>query len=408
MKPRKLSIALLSVLAVTAAACSKEGEKQGGMQMPPPSVGVIEMKQQTLPITTTLPARAVAYRSAEIVPQVSGIIEEKAFTDGATVKKGDLLYQIEKDSYQAALDQAKATLAKANATVPGMKANYERYKNIVNKGATEIQLTDAQVSYEQSLADVEAGKASVAAAQVNLDHTSIYAPFDGALGVSNIAIGNIASSSSTTPLVQINQLDPVYVDMYESASEVLSGTSKYSSSLGSEADLSKVTVTVQLDDGTEYDVKGHLDVSDRTVNESTGTVNLRAVFDNPKNVILPGMFVRATLTLDETQGYLIPQRAAQIEPGGKVTAQFVGKDNAVETRVFKDAQSSGNGWLVTSGVSDGDKLIVDGFQRLVGGVKTVNPVPVTINDDGVVVDQQPADASGGSSNKNAASSGSNG
>ncbi|WP_045679479.1 efflux RND transporter periplasmic adaptor subunit [Martelella endophytica] len=400
MLSRKLSIAALSALAIALAACSKEGDKQqaGGQAPPPPQVGVITMTKQSVPITTTLPARAVAYRSAEIRPQVTGIITKKAFKDGQLVKEGDLLYQIEPDTYEAALAQAQATLDKANATVPGVQANYERYKRIVNQGATEIQLTDAQTQYEQALADVKSGEAAVKSAQINLDHTEVVAPFDGVLGVSNISIGNLASPSSTDPLVSLNQLDPIYVDMYESAAQVLAGSGKYAN-LNTEEALQNVKVNVMLDDGSTYDVTGNLDVSSRTVDQSTGSVNLRAVFENPDNTLLPGMFVRATLTLANEDAYLIPQLAAEIEAGGKVSAKFVTSDNKVETRVFNNALVSNNSWLVTDQISDGDKLIVDGFQRLIGGVTTVTPVPASINEDGVVVDdpQSSGGASGGSS-----------
>ncbi|TNB46004.1 efflux RND transporter periplasmic adaptor subunit [Martelella lutilitoris] len=412
MLSRKLPIAALSVLAMALSACSDDGKKQqGGMQMPPPQVGVITMKEQTVPVTTTLPARAVAYQFAEIRPQVSGLITEKAFKDGALVNEGDLLYVIEKDTYQASLAAAQANLEKANAAVPGAKENYERYQRIVNTGATEIQVTDAKTRYDTALAEVTAAEAAVKSAQINLNHAEITAPFAGVLGVSNVSVGNIASPSAQSPLVELNQLDPIYVDMYESAGQVLAATGKYAD-FKTETDLSKVKVTVQLDDGSTYDVTGNLDVSARTVDESTGTVNLRAVFDNPDHVLLPGMFVRATLLITEENGYLIPQLAAQIEPGGKVTAQFVTKDNKVETRVFDQVQVSNNSWIVSKGISDGDRLIVDGFQRLAGGVSEVTPVPAKINDKGVVVDDTSSsgsngDASGSSSDATKAS-GSNG
>ena len=374
---------------------------------PPPQVGVITVKEQTVPLTTTLPARAVAYQYAEIRPQVSGMITKKAFKDGALVDEGDLLYVIEQDAYEASLAAAQANLGKAKAAVPGAKENYERYQRIVNKGATEIQVTDAKTQYDTALADVSAAEAAVKSAQINLDHAKITAPFGGVLGVSNVSEGNLASPSAANPLVDLNQLDPIYVDMYESAGQVLSATGKYAD-FKTEADLSKVKVTVQLDDGSTYDVTGNLDVSARTVDESTGTVNLRAVFDNPDHVLLPGMFVRATLLITEEKGYLIPQRAAEIEPGGKVTAKFVTKDNKVETRVFDQVQVSNNSWIVTKGISDGDRLIVDGFQKLAGGVSEVTPVPVTINDKGVVVDEKSSSGSSGGSSDAAKASGSNG
>ncbi|TCT41748.1 efflux RND transporter periplasmic adaptor subunit [Martelella mediterranea] len=409
MLSRKLPIAAFTVVAFALGACSDEGKnQQAGAQTPPPQVGVVTMNEQTVPITTTLPARAVSYRYAEIRPQVSGIITDKAFKDGALVEKGDLLYQIEADAYEASLAQAKASLAKANATVPGAEANYERYKRIVNKGATEIQLTDAQTQYEQALADVESAKAAVKTAQINLDHTQITAPFGGVLGVSNVSIGNLASPTSTNSLVTLNQLDPIYVDMYESAGQVLSASGKYSD-FKSETDLSKVKVTLELDDGSQYSVPGHIDVSSRTVDASTGTVNLRAIFDNPDNTLLPGMFVRATITVAEEQGYLIPQLAADIEPDGRVTARFVTSDNKVETRVFDNAMVSDNSWVVQSGISDGDRLIVDGFQRLVGGVDTVTPVPAKVNENGVVVDDKSSgNGSGGGSSGASGSSDGNG
>ncbi|WP_180899586.1 efflux RND transporter periplasmic adaptor subunit [Martelella soudanensis] len=405
MLSRKLPIAAFTVLAFALGACSDDGKNQqaGGQQPPPPKVGVITMSEQTVPLTTTLPARAVAYRYAEIRPQVTGIIVKKAFKDGALVDAGDLLYEIEPDTYEASLASAQASLDKANAVVPGTKENYERYSRIVNTGATEIQVTDAKTQYDTALADVSSAKAAVKSAQINLDHTQITAPFGGVLGVSNVSVGNLASPTATTQLVDLSQLDPIYVDMYESAGQVLSATGKYSD-FKSESDLSKVKVAVQLDDGSTYDVTGNLDVSARTVDQSTGTVNLRAVFDNPDHVLLPGMFVRATLTVAEEQGYLIPQLAAQIEAGGKVSAMFVTADNKIETRVFDDVMVSNNSWLVQKGVSDGDRLIVDGFQSLVGGVTQVTPVPAKINDKGVVVDDTPASGSSGGSSDGGSSS----
>ncbi|WP_174804276.1 efflux RND transporter periplasmic adaptor subunit [Martelella limonii] len=407
MLPRKLPVAALTVLAFALTACSDDGKKQQAGQMPPPpQVGVITLTEQTVPLTTTLPARAVAYQFAEIRPQVTGIITKKAFKNGALVKAGDLLYEIEQDTYQADLASAQANLDKANAAVPGAKENYERYQRIVNTGATEIQVTDAKTQYDVALADVTAGEAAVKSAQINLNHTQITAPFDGVLGVSNVSVGNLASPTAQTQLVDLSQLDPIYVDMYESAGQVLAAAGKYSN-LKTEADLAKVDVNVLLDDGSTYGVTGHLDVSARTVDESTGTVNLRAVFDNPDHILLPGMFVRATLLIAEEQGFLIPQRAAEIEPGGKVTAKFVTKDNKIETRVFDEVQVSNDSWVVTKGVSDGDRLVVDGFQRLIGGVTEVTPVPVTINDKGVVVDEKAESGSGASSGATKAS-GSNG
>lgn len=409
MLSRKLPIAAFTVLAFALGACSDDGKNQqgAGQQPPPPKVGVITLTEQTVPLTTTLPARAVAYQYAEIRPQVTGIITNKAFKDGALVEAGDLLYEIEADTYEAALASAKASLDKANAVVPGARENYERYQRIVNTGATEIQVTDAKTQYDTALADVSAAQAAVKSAEINLAHTRITAPFGGVLGVSNVSVGNLASPTATTALVDLNQLDPIYVDMYESAGQVLSATGKYAD-FKSESDLSKVKVNVQLDDGSTYDVTGNLDVSARTVDQSTGTVNLRAIFDNPDHVLLPGMFVRATLTVAEEQGYLIPQLAAQIEAGGKVSAMFVTSDNKVETRVFDDVMVSNNSWLVQKNVSDGDRLIVDGFQSLVGGVTDVTPVPAKINEKGVVVDDTSGSSGGSSSGGSSSAAGSTG
>jgi len=387
MNGRKLILPLL--LSVMLTACSDSGQQTGGggsagsaPQRPPQPVSVVVMKRSEQPITAVLPGRASAFQIADIRPRVTGEIKEIAIKQGSEVKAGDLLYKIEDSTYAAEVAQARASVSKAEAGVPSAQANLNRYERLVNSGATQIEYENARVTLLQAQADVEQSKAALQAAEINLGLTEIRAPFDGVTSISNVSIGNIVTENQTTALTTLRQLDPIYIDLIDSSTNLLELRSAMASGRLS-GDPRKADIRLTMEDGTEYPHAGKLDMSEMNVSETTGTYQIRAQFDNPEDMILPGMYVRATVTLGNENGYPIPQRAATRNPRGELSAKFVTADNKVETRIFPTSTVSGNNWLVTDGIADGDRLIVDGFQWIADGA-TVQPVEATVNDQGFV------------------------
>ncbi|WP_037087585.1 efflux RND transporter periplasmic adaptor subunit [Neorhizobium vignae] len=389
MTGRKLILSLL--LSAALAACSDSGQKPAGNaaaggapQRPPQPVSVVIMKKSEQPITAVLPGRAAPFQIADIRPRVTGEIKEIAFKQGNEVKAGDLLYKIEDSTYAAEVAQAKATVSKAEASIPSAQANLSRYERLVNSGATQIEYENARVTLLQAQADVAQANAALNAAQINLDLTEIRAPFDGVTSISNVSIGNIVTANQTTALTTLRRLDPVYIDLIDSSTNLLELRSAMASGRLS-GDPRKADIRLALEDGTDYPLTGKLDMADMAVSETTGTYQIRALFDNPNDMILPGTYVRATVTLGNESGYLIPQRAATRNARGELSAKFVTADGKVESRIFPTSSVSGNSWLVTQGVADGDRLIVDGFQWIADGA-TVQPVEATVDDKGFVAE----------------------
>ncbi|MDQ0138047.1 membrane fusion protein (multidrug efflux system) [Neorhizobium galegae] len=389
MTGRKLILSLL--LSAALAACSDSGQTPAGNvaaggapQRPPQPVSVVIMKKSEQPITAVLPGRATPFQIADIRPRVTGEINQIAFKQGNEVKAGDLLYKIEDSTYAAEVAQAKATVSKAQASIPSAQANLSRYERLVNSGATQIEYESARVTLLQAQADVEQANAALNAAQINLDLTEIRAPFDGVTSISNVSIGNIVTANQTTALTTLRRLDPIYIDLIDSSTNLLELRSAMASGRLS-GDPRKADIRLTLEDGTDYPLTGKLDMADMAVSETTGTYQIRALFDNPEDMILPGTYVRATVTLGNESGYLIPQRAATRNARGELSAKFVTTDGKVETRIFPTSSVSGNSWLVTQGVTDGDRLVVDGFQWIADGA-TVQPVEATVDDKGFVVE----------------------
>ncbi|MBW8299412.1 MAG: efflux RND transporter periplasmic adaptor subunit [Hydrogenophaga sp.] len=386
----KLTTALLALSAALAgcndSATESKAPAGAGAERPPSPVSVVIMKKGEQPLTTLLPGRATAFQVAEIRPRVSGIIKEIAFKEGGEVKEGDLLYKIEDDTYRAEVAQAEASLSKAEAGVPSAEANLARYERLVGSGATQIEFENAKVTLLQAKADVAQAKAALNSAQINLDLTSIEAPFDGVTSASNFSIGNVVTANQTDALTTLRRLDPIYIELTESSANLLRLKQSIAAGRLNEGKSDGTAdIHLTLEDGIEYPHVGKLDMSDMAVSETTGTYSIRAVFDNPDDMILPGMYVRASVTVGKENGYLIPQRAAMRDARGELTAKFVNAQNTVETRTFSESVVSGNNWLVTEGINDGDKLIVDGFQWIGDGAP-VAPVEATVDAKGLVVE----------------------
>ncbi len=386
MKPRALALASLFgalFLAACSGPSSGNGPGPGGPPTGPVEVGVVTLKPQNVPITIELPGRVSATKVSEIRPQVDGLIQKRVFTEGGQVKAGDLLYQIDPRPYQAAYDAAAAALEKTQAAVPSAQAKVDRYNQLVGVNTVTAQsLDDAKATLAQAKADVAAAEAALASAQINLDYTKVLAPISGLISTSTVTEGALVTANQATALATIREIDPINVDLTDSSTNLLRIRSLIESGRLKRGD-GPPSVQLKLNDTLVYDKTGELRSAEATVNETTGTFSMRASFENPTRILLPGMYVRAIVDLGNDEGaFLVPQRAVNRNAKGDATAMFVSKDGKAETRVLKTMQSVGSDWLVESGISDGDRLIVDGLQKI-GDGQAVNPIEVTLDAAGV-------------------------
>ncbi len=377
-------VAGLAVLSLAGPSLAQPG--MGGFpgMGGPTEVGVITITRQSVPYTTTLPGRVVASKTAEIRPQVGGIIKSVDFKQGSEVRQGALLYQIESDTYEASLAAAKATLERARVTASSAGDTVARYEKLVGSGVSKTDLSDAKLSLLQAQADVAAAEASVLSAQISFDRTRITAPISGAIGLSAVNQGALVTASQATAMATIRQLDPIYITLVDSSANLLKlRKAMQAGTLSGNGDTgTKVRIT--LEDGTEYDEVGTIAEAETVVSTTTGTFDVRATIANPERMLLPGMFVRATVQLGEETAFLVPQRAVTFNANGKATVLVVGDDMIATAHVLETSRSYGNAWVVTSGLDDGDEIIVDGLQKVSDGSK-IAPLPVEIDDDGVIV-----------------------
>ncbi|WP_041523907.1 efflux RND transporter periplasmic adaptor subunit [Gilvimarinus agarilyticus] len=356
---------ILLALTTLAACESKQQEGAAGAGAPPPAeVTVVTLEAQTVELSNTLPGRAVAYRKAEVRPQVTGILQKRLFTEGALVEEGQQLYQIDAARYEAALANAQAGLARAKANLTTTQARDKRYKDLLKENAVSQQeYDDALSAFEQAKADVAVSEAAVQTAEIDLRYTKVMAPISGRIGTSAITEGALVSAGQSAVLTTIHQLDPIYVDVSESAARVLDMRRQLMSGRVSQAQQPKVTL--RLEDGSQYAHEGELQFSDMSVNETTGTVVLRALFDNPDSLILPGMFVRATVDEGKRDNtVLVPQRAVTRDREGNATALVVNAESQVELRQIRASRAVGSDWLVDEGLAAGDRVIVAGLQKV--------------------------------------------
>lgn len=349
--------------------CDNKGNQQGAHQSLP-EVGIVTIAAQPLNITTELPGRTSAYRIAEVRPQVTGIILKRNFVEGSDVKAGSSLYQIDPATYQAQYNNAKALLSQAQANAAIAHLTVKRYKPLLGTNYISKQDYDQAVATaRQDDASVEAAKASLDSAQINLAYTRVTAPISGRIGKSTVTEGALVSNGQSTALTTIQQLDPIYVDVTQSSNDFLR-LKKEMEDGTLEQSNGKANVRLLLENGTEYAQKGTLEFSDVTVDETTGSITLRAVFPNPQHNLLPGMFVRARLDSGiNNNAILVPQQGVSRTPRGDATVMVVDKDNKVEVRSIVAAQAIGDNWLVTSGVKSGDRVIVSGLQKIRPGIQ---------------------------------------
>jgi membrane fusion protein (multidrug efflux system) len=371
-------LAGLFVLSLALAGCN-EAQPQAQAQAaapPPPAVDVVTLRARPVTLTTDLPGRTSAYRTAEVRPQVSGVLLKRLFNEGDMVQIGQQLYQIDPAPYEAALASAQATLAHAHASVRTAQAVVDRYQPLVATHAVSRQDYDNAIgTLEQSKADVASAEASVKTASINLTYTKVLSPIDGRTGRSAVTEGALVTANQTTALVTVTQLDPIYVDVTQSTTTMLRLKRELASGQIRSVGEGKIPVKLMLEDGSAYDQDGALQFSEVTVDQGTGAVTLRALFPNKDSLLLPGMFVREQLQEGIVQnGILAPQQGVTHNPKGEPTALIVDGDGKVQLRRLKTDRAIGGGWLVTDGLKDGDRLIVSGVQKARPGM------PVTVNE----------------------------
>jgi membrane fusion protein (multidrug efflux system) len=362
---------------VALAACSSG--KTAVPANPPPEVGVMTLHPQPVTITTDLPGRTVAYRIAEVRPQVSGVILKRLFTEGSEVKAGQQLYQIDPAPFQANLESAQASLARARATLKSAALLTQRYKPLAEAHAVSQQNYDNAIAAEsQAAADIALAKAAVDTAHINLAYTRVFSPISGRTGRSSVTEGALVDANQRTALVVVQQLDPIYIDVTQPSTILLRLQREFASGQLKKVGEAQAQAKLILEDDTPYEPIGKLQFAEAAVDSGTGSVTLRAVFPNPQHILLPGMFVHEQLEEGvNEQGLLVSQRAISHNSLGDATTMVVGADNTVSTRVIKTERAIGDQWLVSGGVAVGDRVIVVGLQRLGSGVVKVRPKEVS-------------------------------
>jgi len=363
---------LVSVIALTLAGCGKD--QADGPQRPATEVGFITVQPQPLVLQSELAGRTTPYLVSDVRPQVSGIVKFRRFEEGSTVKAGQVLYEIDAAPYEAASAQAKAGLANANASVEATRLKAQRYEELLAiEGVAQQEADDARMAYQQALAQVAQMQASLASAQINLDYTKVRAPISGRIGMSTVTPGALVTANQETALATIRTLDPIYVDMTQSSTELL----KLRRLIGEAGMKSgEAKVRLRLEDGSQYQQAGTIKFHEVAVDESTGSVTLRAQFPNPDGVLLPGMYVRAMLDQAvSTSAILAPQQGVTRDVKGNATALVLTAENKVEQRTLVTERAIGDRWLISNGLTEGDRLIVEGTSKVRVG-EIVNPVDV--------------------------------
>jgi len=360
----------LAIALAALSACSESEERSGP---PVPEVGFVVAEPTAVPISVTLGGRTVPYEISEVRPQVSGIIRRRLFQEGSYVRAGQPLYEIDDRLFRAAVQQAEANVASARATAEAAEARAERYEPLAAIEAIAQQdYTDAEAQARQAQAGVAQTRAALETARINLRFASVTAPISGRIGRALLTSGALASASQAAPLAVIQRLDPIYVDMQQSSAEL---TALQRSLRNGAVDPGSTSVRLQLEDGSDYGFVGAVQFSDVAVDESTGTVTLRARFPNPEGVLLPGMFVTAVFDQAvEPAAFLLPQPAVQRDFNGAAFVYIVGEGNKAKRRTVTAARTQGTNWVITEGLRAGDRVITQA-PNTVRQDSEVRPVP---------------------------------
>jgi len=365
-QPPKWPVALTALASLLLVGGCQNMQGKPAVPPPVPEVAVVTVRPEPVELTTELPGRTSAYRVAEIRPQVNGIVLKRMFDEGADVKAGQVLYQIDPAPYQSALTNAKAALSRAEANLPAVRSRAERYKDLIpDKAVSRQDYDDAAAAVKQAEADVDVWKAAAETARINLGYTRITAPVSGRIGKSNVTEGALVTAQQPTPLSVIQQLDPVYVDVPQSTSEMLRLKRSLEGGRLNQGGAGQKKVKLFLEDGSAYPLAGRLQFRDATVDPTTASVLLRVVFPNPQGVLLPGMFVRAVVRegINE-RAILIPQQSVSRDRKGTPSVLIVDDGGKVQQRILVLDRAIGDKWLVSSGLAFGDRVIVEGLQRV--------------------------------------------
>ncbi len=367
--PLPALIATVAAAFVLAACGEKAADTAAQPAPPPPEVSVITATVQSVPMMLELPGRTAPFMIAELRPQVGGIIQKREFREGSDVKAGQVLYRIDPALFRASHDSAKANVARAEANLYAARVRAERYAGLVKIEAVSKQANDdAVAALKQAQAELAAAKAALDKARIDLDYTLVKSPIAGRIGRSAVTSGALVTANQPTPLATVQQLDPIYVDVTQSSAEMVR--------IRRELDAGKlirkdgaVPVQLVLEDGSEYELPGTLAFSEATVDEGTGSVTLRAQFPNPRAELLPGMYVRARLSQGiRSEAILVPHAALSHDARGQAQVMVVDDENKVAVRPVQLAQSSGDQWVLTGGLEGGERVIVEGLQRVRPGV----------------------------------------
>ena len=385
MSPKLWAPALTACALATSLAlvgCSKdpkEGQQAGAQQqMPPTEVGVLVAQPQSVEQSVELSGRTTAFEISDVRPQASGVVLKRLFTEGSYVREGQALYEIDSSTNRTTVDNARAAIARAEANLGVLRVKEGRYRQLVGTNAISKQEYDdiaAQVKLAE--ADLNANRATLRNAEINLGYSTVRAPISGQTNRSSVTAGALVTANQPEPLVTIQRLDPIYVDINQSSAELLRLRQQLNQ--GSLNSSNNTKVKLKLEDGSIYPVEGRLAFSDASVNPETGTVTLRAVFPNKNHLLLPGMFATAQIVQGEVpNAFLIPQAALTRTPTGQATVMVVGADNKVEARQVTTSQAIGDKWLVTDGVKAGERVISTGLQRAKPGAQVT---PQEVSDD---------------------------
>jgi membrane fusion protein (multidrug efflux system) len=368
------------------AGCDEPSPGAQARTTPPPSVTVVTLERREVPITSVLPGRTTSYRVAEVRPQVGGLIRERLFTEGEEVKAGQPLFQIDPATYEAAVKRAEAALARAEAAERSAASTAARYRTLARAQAvSEQNLENAESTLRQAQADVLSARAALETARIDLGYTRVASPISGRTGRSTVTAGALVTASQATALVTVTQLDPIYVDVTQPSSALLQQRRDVASGALRRDSVDRAEARLILEDGSEYQHQGEIQFSEVIVDQGTGSVTLRAVFPNPDQLLLPGMFVRARVEEGVTdRALLVPQQAVSRTPRGEPMAYVVNGEGVVEPRILQAGRAIGTNWLVTAGLQPGDRVVVEGVQRIRPGVQVTaterngapRPVPV--------------------------------
>jgi len=374
-EPFRWSLVLVALLGgLLLAGCDRRQESPP--PPPVPEVATVTIQPRKIMLTTELPGRTSAYRIAEIRPQASGIIQKRLFTEGSDVKAGQVLYQIDPAPFRAALDNARAALGRAEANLPAIRSRAERYREaLTDKAVSQQDYDNAAAALKQVEADIQYWKASVEIARINLGYCRVTAPISGRIGRSNVTEGAVVTAYQPVALATIQQLDPIYVDVPQSTTELLRLKPRLEDGRLNHDGTNQNKVKLILEDGTAYPLEGTLQFQDVTVDPTTGSVILRVVFPSPEGVLLPGMFVQTVIKEGvNEQAILIPQQGVSHDHKGNPVALIVDAGGKVGQRMLTLDRTIGDKWLVSAGIAPGDRVIVEGMKMLRPGT-VVKAVP---------------------------------